>query len=657
MKKESFIDRFFADKAIKKKLIGVTMMTTAFALIAASSIFLIYGYVQFRKDLINTIRAVAEVTGANSTAALAFNHEGDAENVLKALGRQADILSAALYTKDKALLAFYQRPLAQGVVIPEVFSGFGHQFTSAQMIFNHPVILEEEIIGAVYIQCSLKAVYIRLGGYALIVVVVLLLALLVAYGVSNRLQRTISQPILELADTARTVTEKNDFSVRAPEGAHDEIGQLTRWFNTMLEQIQSSERISALQVEELKSEIIKRKRAQESEEELQGQLARSQRMESLGLLAGGVAHDLNNIIGPLVAYPDMIADQLPANSEILNDMQSIKDSALRASAVIQDLLTLARRGRYTLAPVDINKEVKDYVESAGFKDVLMRHGNVRLSLKLDAELPLIMGSDPHLHQVIMNLMINGCEAMPSGGKLTVESLSVFLKDPVRGYDHIAEGKYVCLRIIDEGTGISKEDMERIFEPFFSSKKRGKSGTGLGLAVVHGIVKDLNGYIDLHANGTQGTVFSLYFSVATEQQAKVVPPQQWISGQGRILVVDDVSQQRQLAIRMLQRLGYEVDVVEHGRAAIAWLKTQSCDLVLLDMVMEKHFDGLDTYRAIREFRPGQICIIVTGYSETERVLTALELGVSGRLYKPYTMEDLSMTVQKALQQRLTPPVER
>jgi signal transduction histidine kinase/CheY-like chemotaxis protein len=645
--KKSFIDRFFTDKAIKEKLIWVTMMTTAFSLVAASSIFFINEYLQFHRNLVNTIRAVAEVTGANSTAALAFNHEVDAKNVLKALGMQDDILSAALYNKEGALFASYQRPSAEGIVIPEMFSGFGHQFTSAHMMLNHPVILEKEIIGAVYIQCSLKAMYVKLGGYVLIVVVALLLALLVAYGVSNRLQRTISQPILELAYTARRVTEESDFSVRAPGDSHDELGELTRWFNTMLAQVQSSEHLSALQVEELQSEIAKRKRVQESEQELQSQLARSQRMESLGILAGGVAHDLNNILGPLVAYPDMIADQLPANSKILNDIQLIKDSALQASAVVQDLLTLARRGSYTLTPVDINKVVKDYVESVGFKDVLERHVNVRLSLNFDAELPLIIGSDTHLQQVIMNLMLNGCEAMLRGGELTVESLSVFLKDPVRGYDNIVEGEYVCLRIIDEGTGISKKDTEHIFEPFFSTKKKGESGTGLGLAVVHGVVKDLNGYIDLHANGTQGTVFSLYFLVATKQQVKEVPKKERILGQGRILVVDDLSQQRLLAIKMLQRLGYEADAVESGHAAIAWLKTQSCDLVLLDMVMETNFDGLDTYRAILEFQPDQTCVIVTGYSETERVLKALELGVSDRLYKPYTIEDLSMTIQKAL----------
>ena len=214
---------------------------------------------------------------------------------------------------------------------------------------------------------------------------------------------------------------------------------------------------------------------------------------------------------------------------------------------------------------------------------------------------------------------------------------------------IDEGDYVSLCVRDTGAGISQEDLNRIFEPFYTKKKMGRSGTGLGMAVVWGTVKDHQGYIDYDSRENEGTRFSLYFPATQEQIVKShIQAMETYKGKGEsILVIDDIKNQREIASAILGSLGYRVKTASSGEEAIGYLSRQAVDLVILDMIMEPGMDGLDTYRQILNHRPRQKAIIASGYSETDRLREVQRLGASFYLKKPYSIENIGTAVRAAL----------
>jgi len=393
--------------------------------------------------------------------------------------------------------------------------------------------------------------------------------------------------------------------------------------------------------------IIERKRSEERENHLRARLANAKRMESLGLLAGGVAHDLNNILGPLVAYPTLILEELPEDSPLRADVLEIENSAKRAADVIQDLLSLARRGNYQLEPIDVNEIVREHARTPDFEQLCAERPEVEVDTRLADEVLAIKGSRPHLSRVMANLVTNAFEAMPDGGRLTISTRRNVIEQAVGGYETVDAGDYIELRIKDTGEGIGKEDLERIFEPFYTKRKMGRSGTGLGLAVVYGVVRDLGGRIDVKTTVGKGTEFVLYFPAIEEQpQAEYVPPKKF-TGHDTVLIVDDVREQRELASRILSNLGYRVVTVASGPEAVRFLRENAVDLVILDMILEEDFDGLDTYREILKIRPQQRCVIASGYAETERVRAAQVLGAGAYIRKPYTVEKIGAVVRQEL----------
>ena len=222
------------------------------------------------------------------------------------------------------------------------------------------------------------------------------------------------------------------------------------------------------------------------EKRIKNQLRRAEKMETVGTLAGGVAHDLNNILSGIVSYPELLLTQLPEDSPLRKPLETIQRSGEKAVDVVQDLLTLARRAVLPTAPIDINQVISHFLSSPEFHQIKRYHPDVRMDVRLaKSEGLTIMGSPTHLSKTLMNLVTNGVEAMPNGGRMVIATEEHYMDRPVAGYDHIREGDYVILSVADTGTGISPEDMDRIFEPFYTKKKMGRSGTGLGMAVVWG----------------------------------------------------------------------------------------------------------------------------------------------------------------------------
>ena len=384
--------------------------------------------------------------------------------------------------------------------------------------------------------------------------------------------------------------------------------------------------------------------------EMEARLQRAQKMEAIGTLAGGVAHDLNNILSGLVGYPELLLMDIPEDSETRVIVETIKQSGEKAAAIVQDMLTLARRGVAAADVIGLNQVVQDYLGSPELARLKSFHHQVAIHSDLTPRLFNIVGSSVHLGKTIMNLVTNAAEAMPDGGTITISTQNCYVDQPMHGFETVLEGEYVLLRVADTGVGISTQDLERIFEPFYTKKKMGRSGTGLGMAVVWGTVKDHHGFIDARSIEGQGTVFELYFPITRrdlKMETEELPIDRYRGAGESVLVVDDIKEQRDLATFMLKRLGYQVDTVASGQEAIEFIRKTPVDILVLDMIMEPDMDGLDTYRQILAISPGQKAVIASGFSESERVLEAQRLGAGHYIKKPYRMEQLGMALREQL----------
>jgi PAS domain S-box-containing protein len=385
--------------------------------------------------------------------------------------------------------------------------------------------------------------------------------------------------------------------------------------------------------------------------QLEEQLRRAHKMEALGTLAGGVAHDLNNILCGIVSYPDLLLLDLPQESPLREPLTTIKASGEKATAIVQDLLTLGRRGVAATELLNLNPIIEEYLTSPEFKSLQALYPNIRIRRDLQSDLFNLEGSRVHLSKTLMNLVANAAEAMPMGGAITIQTANRYADEPVAGFDTVAEGEYVVLTVTDAGIGIDEEDLARIFEPFYTKKVMGRSGSGLGMAVVWGTVKDHGGYINASSRKDAGSCFELLFPATRRQlpsNASTVPHEAYMGAGESILIVDDVKQQREIAARMLTRLGYRPETVASGEAAIEYLSRESADLILLDMIMTPGIDGLETYRRILQINGHQKAIIVSGYSESEQVRATQALGAGSYIKKPYTLEALGTTIKAELQ---------
>jgi two-component system cell cycle sensor histidine kinase/response regulator CckA len=397
-------------------------------------------------------------------------------------------------------------------------------------------------------------------------------------------------------------------------------------------------------------DITQRRQALLEKEELQQKLERARKMEALGLLAGGVAHDLNNVLSGIVSYPSLMLMKLPSDSPLRDNLVKMKSSGEKAAEIVQDLLTLARRGVKAQEVVNINQVIREHLKSADYLHLRAEHPGVRVVTELAPELLPIEGSPLHLKKALMNLVANAFEAQPGGGSITVETQNRYVDHPLKGYEDIEKGEFVVLRVSDEGPGMEADEVNRIFEPFYTRKKMGRSGTGLGMAVVWGTIQDHQGYIHVNSAPGMGTRFDLYFPVTRKAVLKSQsgPQLAELQGDGQtILVIDDDSEQLAIALKILEALNYRATAVSSGEAALELLQTQSVDLLLLDMIMPGGLDGLDTYRAVLKTHPRQKALVVSGYAETKRVQETQRLGAAGFMSKPYNVETMARCIMEAL----------
>jgi PAS domain S-box-containing protein len=376
---------------------------------------------------------------------------------------------------------------------------------------------------------------------------------------------------------------------------------------------------------------------------MEAQLRHTQKMEAIGTLAGGIAHDFNNLLTPVLGYADMLQEEAHPGSMACQAAATIRMSAERASRLARQLLGFARKGKLLEMPVDMHRVVGDIVAITG-RTVDRR---ITISLQLEADLPIVIGDPGQLEQVVMNLAVNACDAMPDGGELIFRTGRVELdEDHALACADSVPGSYVLLAVTDTGTGMTEEVRSRAFEPFFTTKPQGK-GTGMGLAMVYGIVRNHGGFVTMTSQVGSGTTVEAYLPAAKDARRPEPDDQKApVRGTGTILVVDDETMVRQVMESMLASLGYRVVLAGNGREAVDCYRARGAeiDLVILDLTMPL-MDGLTCFRELKTLDPGVNVIVATGHSLEGAAQTMLDEGALCRVQKPFAKADISDALVK------------
>ncbi len=399
------------------------------------------------------------------------------------------------------------------------------------------------------------------------------------------------------------------------------------------------------------TDLTEIQRAEQEKQDLRERVARAEKMQALGILAGGIAHDSNNILAGITGYIQLVLMDLSEDDVYREYLECALGSANRMAELVQDLLALARRGLNDTAVIDLNEVVSGYLGSITFDRLKAAHPGINVCSQLEPNLRPIRGKAAQLEKVLMNLVSNALEATGDKGKVVVATYRRRVEGPIKAYDlTVNEGEFCVLEVEDTGSGIAEADLSRIFEPFYTRKVLNKSGTGLGLAVVYGIVKDHDGFIDVKSEQGEGTTFTVYFPASDEpaETSDDAASDEPFRGRGEtVLVVDDIPQQRQIASAMLLRLGYRPVAVASGEEAVDYVRDHAVDVLLLDMILEPGIDGLETYRRVLEVRPGTPAVPASGYARTDRVRQCQALGAGEYLQKPFTVQELGAALSAVL----------
>ena len=383
--------------------------------------------------------------------------------------------------------------------------------------------------------------------------------------------------------------------------------------------------------------------------QMEAQLQQAQKMEALGTLAGGIVHDFNNILFPVLGYTEMLLGDIPENSPFQEKLQGILTGARRAGDLVKQILTFSRQGDYEMKPLRMQLVIKEVLK-------LIRStlpATINISRHISNNCRLIMADHTQIHQIAMNLMTNAYHAMEdTGGTLTVNLSEIEWEEGDVPVLEMAPGEYICLTVADTGMGMDQGVLDRIFDPYFTTKQEGK-GTGLGLSVVHGIVKDHGGYVSVHSESGVGTEFKVYLpaiqteSCAKESEKSLLVPK----GKERVLLVDDEQQIVAMLKQMLERLGYQVTCRTSSIEALEAFRQNPIvfDLVITDMTMP-NMTGEQLSRQLMEIRRDVPVILCTGFSEKMSKERAGALGIKSFLMKPVVMSDLANTIRKILEKK-------
>ena len=743
------------DLSIRQKLQTIVMATSAAALLVASVAFALFDRSTFLRAKTQDLIVTAKMVGSNSTAALSFGDANSAGEILSALQAKQNVINACIYSKDGRVFASYSRDAANVDFSPPAAQGESTAIVNDHMVLFQPIDLNGNSIGTIFIEADLKDLSARLARFLEIDSLVLVVSLAVAFLLSTRLQRVVSGPIRELADTALSVTTQENYSIRATKRGHDEIGLLFDQFNSMLDRIQ--QRDTALQEahNELEERVVERtsylnaliensplailvldpaqkielfnpafenlfqcsheedigkpaaalfpnektlpetKAASEAQSEntrvslitrrkrkdgsyvdvelhvvpltvegrvlgslgiyqdvterrvLERQLQMAAKMEAVGRLSGGIAHDFNNLLGVILGYIQVIKRSLVSGNSLFEYAEEIEKASKRAVALTRQLLAFSRQ--QVLEPVVLNLNTL----VADMEKMLPRliGEDIDLNLILNPAISQVKADPGQMEQVLMNLAVNARDAMPDGGKLTIQTADEEINLAfAREHPGSIPGRYVTLAVKDTGTGIDPETQAQIFEPFYTTKGRDK-GTGLGLATVYGVVKQSNGYINVESEKGKGSTFTVYLP-RIEQAASIsiqsAPEPRTSRGTETILLVEDAEPLRRLTQLFLQENGYRVLTAVDGTEAqkVAAEFASPIQLLLTDVVMPG-INGRVLAERLAPSHPAMKVLYMSGYTDSFIAGHGVLEPGTHLLRKPFTEEILLHKVRDLL----------
>nr|CBX30901.1 hypothetical protein N47_E44130 [uncultured Desulfobacterium sp.] len=382
--------------------------------------------------------------------------------------------------------------------------------------------------------------------------------------------------------------------------------------------------------------------------EMEKKLLQAQKMEAIGVLAGGIAHDFNNILQTVLGYTQVLLQNKPSHDPDFINLKAIEESAQKASSLTKQLLVFARKSESNLKPTDLNREVNKISEILSRTLPKM----IKIELNLEEKLKTVNADSVQIEQIIMNIGLNAAYAMSDGGRLIIETGNVTSYDKISNPElGLNREGYVLLRISDTGIGMDEETQKHIFEPFFTTKGA-DCGTGLGLAMVYGLVESHKGHIICCSKPDHGTMFTIYLPVIeampAENYAKKIEGNKLHCGNETILLVDDEEPLRRLGYELLNKQGFTVFVAENGEEALEIYRENKkiIDLVILDVSMPG-MGGYLCFKELRKMNPNIKVIIVTGYSDNGKVKEIIKSGAAGFVGKPYRFTKILNKIQEIL----------
>jgi PAS domain S-box-containing protein len=752
------------NKTIKSKLTWMMFAVSAFALLLSGIAYSTYEALTFKQGLIDKISSMARVTGNNTTAALTFYNRSDAELTLESLRADPIVLAASIYDNHGNVFATYARDGEQVALPPSPLRG--QVVKEGRLDYYDDILLDGNKVGTILIRADMSALNDALKQNVTIIVAILIAALLAAYILSSMLQRFISEPITDLAETSRKVIEDEDFSVRAPatEG-QDELSHLVRTFNAMLDAIAEREKAleksseALLETEErytlavsgandgvwdwnirtdtiyfserwktilgfqpdddigsrtndwyrmihqadldkvrhaladhlegttpffqqehrmlskdgevlwvlnrgksikdnngnvtriagTMTDITERRNHMLALRESEEQLRQSQKMEAIGRLAGGVAHDFNNLLTAIMSYNAMVLGNLNKDDPNVAYLKEITKASERAAALTNQLLVFSQKRVIEQKPINLNKVVNDMQKM--FSRVIA--ADIEFRTECEEDLGIIKADPNQMEQVVLNLVVNACDAMENGGRLKITTRNVSLtKADTQGHADLRPGSYVLLEVTDTGHGMDKDVLSHVFEPFFTTKEMGK-GTGLGLSTVYGIVNQSNGSIHVDSAPGKGTTFKIYLPRVADDMEEVEEQDDDNTeiplGSATILLAEDEDRVRIALADSLRRAGYTVFEAKNGVEAmtIAEKQGEGIHVLVSDLIMPE-MGGFELAEHMADLYPHIKTLFITGYmDDMKESETRLAPANAQYLNKPFTPRKLAEKINELL----------
>jgi signal transduction histidine kinase/CheY-like chemotaxis protein len=647
--------------SISRKLVLGVLLTTLTALLVACTSMLVLDIRAYQAGWAGDLQAQADIIAQVTQPALEFNDTKVAQENLLQLRARPLIAAAAVYRADGSLFAYYVKTPEDLQRLPKRGPRAGHTIDGGQISVASAMLRNRELAGTVYLQAEYPLMA-QVRRYLGILGAVLLGSLLIALLMSSWLQTAIIKPVLALTEAVDQVIRRRDFSMRVTKTTEDEVGVLVDAFNGMLGEV--GDRAKALEesnarmqhevavrieaedaVRRLNNSLEERIRERTVElEKAHAQLRQSQKLEAIGQLTGGVAHDFNNVLQVISGNLQLLQMSLAGNPEAQRRLETAAFAADRGAKLSSQLLAFARRHPLQPASTNIGRVLR------GMDDLLRR----ALGESVHIETVVAGGLwttlvDPHqLENVILNLAINGRDAMKGEGKLTLELNNAMLDDDYVLYEpEVAAGQYVMLAISDTGCGMPPEVAARAFEPFFTTKREGE-GTGLGLSMAYGFVKQSNGHIRIYSEVGSGTTIKIYLprSMQPEVELPNLRNAPVVGGSETILVVEDDLSVQATVVDMLQALGYRVLKANDGQGALTILQSGiPIDMLFTDVVMPGPVRSIEVARQAKEMFPNIEVLFTSGYTQNAIVHGGrLDPGVE-LISKPYRRDELARKIRQ------------